>query len=292
MSRWDALSQPWPVGMMPSSMTMHRLPLASVLLALTTCTRVPATIEIEDPPPTQREPKPEVGPSYPSFDVGAALAGFEEALLMIDWMYQRAHPYEIDYEAMHSYLLDEGLRSLYYFGSANNISLQMVGGLFATSVFVSGPHGEVVDFTASSFGHYNPEFVERVLTTVRALASDRARIERTNAAFDRLLRRRALTYLLVHDALHHDRAWYDELAQDYESSLGSGRRSSKFDSTIMALIEAFTRAGHSFYEIDTAVYFWVRRDIDGTDELWRGAIEALLTAYGVAHADPPYLPRR
>jgi hypothetical protein len=262
------------------------------LLTLTTCTpRVPAALESEEPLAFEREP-PGPASTDPGFNVEAALVGAEHTLLAMDWA-RRTGGYDQLANDMHTHLPDEGVRSLYYYASEHDVTVQVVGGLFGTPVFREGPHGKTLDFMAVSFGEYNPEFVDRLREAAQALAHDPARIERTRDAFDRLLRRQALTYLLVYDALHRDPVWYGEFKQSYEDYLRTGRRSGRFDETITTLEIVFEGSGYSLYETDTAVYFWVRRDIDDTDLLWLEAIEALLTAYGVdTRAEVPYRPRR
>jgi hypothetical protein len=265
-----------------------------LLLALTTCTpRVPATLELGEPPahPRTPAPTPTNEPRAPGFDPNTALDGAELALLTIDQLRSRPGPNAYDEGEMDSYLTDQGLRSLYYYATVADLSLGAVGVLFATEVFIDGPHGQSPDFSASSFGRYNPEFVERVTVTARALGQDPARVERTREAFERQLRRQALTYLLVYEAIHRDPDWYTGLLLDYRAML-EDRDGGRIDwRTLTRMNEAFESAGMSWYETDTAAYFWLRRDFDGTAAAWREALEALLTAYGVdTRREPPFIP--
>jgi hypothetical protein len=261
-----------------------------LLLALTSCPRVPANLEVEQPPTSQSQRKTyvEAEPGA-SFDVEAALAGAEQALLALDRLRQ---PGQL-HDAMDTYLPDEGLRSLYSWATRSNASLSMVGGLFETKVFVDGPHGEHPDFHATDrVGSYNPEFVTRVGETARALAGDPARVERTRGAFERQLQRQAVTYLLVDQAIHHDPTWYEQFKRRYAERIGTPDATFVAYDQLNVMSEQFEAIGSSWYEADTAAYFWVRRDLDGTAELWREAILALLTAYGVdlTNEQPPGYP--
>ncbi len=266
-----------------------------LLLALATCTpRVPANIEIDEPPTGAPEANALVREAPGAdFDVEVALDGAEQALLAIHDLRTRPRPQPYDHGEMYSYLPDQGLRALYYYGTVANISLWKVGSLFETTVFIDGPHGDHPDFLADSFGAYNPVFVERVAETAWALADDPARIARTRDAFDNQLRQQALTYLLVYEAIHRDPTWYAQFKQDYARELEQpGARFVRWED-LGRLNDAFAGAGMSWYETDTAATFWVRRDLDGTAALWREAVEALLTAYGVdTRAEPPTIPGR
>ena len=267
-----------------------------LLLASLGCTRVPATLEIGEAEasgggsstPTQtREPGEGQG-----FDVEGALATAEHALLAVDEIRSRPGPRPYSSEEMYSYLEDEGLRSLYFYARLTDVSLWSLAATFDAPVFVDGPHGDHPSFEAESFGHYNPVFVERVTATARALANDRARVERTREAFERQLGRQALTYLLVYEAIHRDPAWYARLRDAEQRYLAD--RSAGFDiwTEEEPMCEAFAAAGYSWYETATAASFWVRRDLDGTAAAWREAVEVLLHAYGVdTTIEPPGFPR-
>jgi hypothetical protein len=262
-----------------------------LLLALTSCPRVPANLEVEQPPSSKAERKTyvEAEPNA-SFEVEVALAGYEQALLALDRVRE---PGQL-YEEMPTYLPDEGLRPLYYWAAkANGVTLSMVGGLFETTVFIDGPHGEDPDYSATDrAGAYNPEFVSRAVEAVRALAGDSARVERTRGAFERQLQRQVVTYWLVYQAIHRDPAWYGQFKSKYAASMGTPNSTFVGYDDLNVMNEAFDAIGLSWYEADTAAYFWVRRDLDGTAELWREAIEALLAAYGIdmQGQEPPGFP--
>jgi hypothetical protein len=232
--------------------------------------------------------KPRVPPG--EFDVVGALDGVERILAVIDAAADNPGLVVQDGYEMQSWLTDLGLRSLYYYGRSE-LSLFMLGDLFGTPVYVSGPHDRDPDLGSAEFGHYDPRFVERVAEAAEALAGDAARVERTRPAFERRMRRQALTYLLVHRAIHHDPSWYTKFERDYLAASGSPDSTFiRFDD-LQPMNQAFEDSGYSWYESDTAAYFWARREQDGSAAAWVRAIEALLGAYGVeVPSDPPGLP--
>jgi hypothetical protein len=238
------------------------------------------------PPP--QTAKPRVPPG--EFDVVRALDGAERILVVIDRTAADPSLAVQDGYEMQSWLPDIGLRSLYYY-ARSELSLVTLGELFGTPVYVSGPHDRDPVLGSAEFGHYDPRFVERVVEAAEALARDSARVERTRPAFERQLRRQALTYLLVYRAIHRDPGWYTQFERDYLAASGSAESTFiRFDD-LQPMNQAFEDGGFSWYEADTAAYFWVRREQDGSASTWVRAIEALLAAYAVAvPADPPGLP--
>jgi hypothetical protein len=262
-------------------------------LLMVGCPRVPASLTIDEAPPNA-EASTRTNPAKPGegadFDVDAALAGAERALLAVDAIRTQAGPREYDYDAMGSYLQDEGLRSLYFFARAADVSLWTIGLLFDAPVFLDGPHADHPEYGADHFGGYNPVFVERVTRTARALGEDRARVARTQDAFDRQLRQQALCYLLVYEAIHRDPAWYARLVAAERARLVDPRAGDLWAEQ-QPMVDAFAAAKLSWYEAATAISFWVRRDLDGTASAWRDALEALLVAYGVdTQVEPPGYP--
>lgn len=271
--------------------------LACACLCLAACTpKVPADLTLADTPPKVRvEAEPGRAPTA-AYDLAGALDRCEALLLGLDALMNEPDALrEIHHEQMGSWLENEGLRSLYYFTkqlSRTQLVLDGFANMFGTPVFSSGPHGDELDYHSTNFGHYNPEFVARVGQAARALAQDPARVERTRGAFERRLRRQALTYLIVYEAVHHDPAWFERFGSLYKAEIDAQAVTFSYYEELVPLNEAMDRQGMSWHETDTAAYFWLRREFDGTAALWRDAITALLTAYGVStDVHPPALPR-
>jgi hypothetical protein len=231
------------------------------------------------------------------FDVVRALDGAEQILAVIDATAANPEPAPADGYEMESWLTDEGLRSLYYYGRSalshgrSALSLAVLGELFGVPVHSSGPHGRDPDLLAEQFGHYDLRFVERVVEVATALGRDRARVERTRPAFERRLRRQALTYLLVYRAIHRDPEWFAQFERDYVAAIGAAYSTEIRSQDLEPMHAGFEGKGFSWYESNTAAYFWVRREQDGSATRWLRAIEALLAAYDVEiPAEPPGLP--
>lgn len=271
---------------------VHRISTLLVFAVSLACQpRVSSELSLPaDPEPTSTPPKVAEPEVEGEFDVVRALDGAEKILAVIDATAGNPETAVADGYEMDSWLTDEGLRSLYYYGRST-LSLVVLGQLFGTQVYVSGPHSRDPDLHAEDFGHYDPLFVERVVETAIALGKDRQRVERTRPAFERRLRRQALTYLLVYQAIHRDPKWFAQFERDYLGVIGQPWSTSVRDTDLEPMMNGLDAQGFSWYEANTAAYFWVRREQDGSAAAWRRAIEALLAAYDVkVPAEPPGLP--
>jgi hypothetical protein len=266
--------------------------LLSLSLVLIACPRVSSEVSLpgepgkSDPPPQTAKPQPDL-----DFDVVRALDGVERILAIIDATASDPDAAaSVPPDQAGTWLFDQGLRSLYWYGRSE-LSLHVLGDLFGTPVYASGPHGKDPEYAAAEFGHYDPGFVERVVVVAEALAADRPRVERTRPAFERRLRRQAVTYLLVYRTIHRDPSWFADFQRDYLASIGTPDSTfARFDS-LEPMAQAFEDQGWSFHEPVTAAHFWVRREQDGTAKTWVRALEALLAAYEVeVPRDPPGLP--
>ncbi len=284
------------------------LGVALAMLACSACTELlaprgePAPAPVKPAPATKQAPAPAPAPTTPppatskaaqtsGFDAYRALNGVEQLLLTLDPIIKSRDATEADADAMRSWITDAGLRSLYHSTRART-SIYALGALFGAKVFVSGPHGEHPDYDGKDFGHYNPEFVKRVRIVADLLSTDPQRVERTRAAFEARLRRQALTYRLVYAAMHEDPTWFSRFRDKAVAAFGTDDATFVGYDDLRPLVDGFNKAGYDEYETDTACYFWVRRDVDGTALAWIHALDSLLAAYGVTVPErAPALPR-
>ena len=284
--------------MSPIGRVSRRLGALGIVAAVGCQPRVSAEIVVEEPAPKIAAIESESGPraSDADFDVARALDVSERLLLGVDQLRRASsrRAGDFDYDAAQTWLPDEGLRSLYHHAASlgEGSLLAMVGELFEAPVFMAGPHVGELDLSAPDFGRYDPVFVARVAQTAAALGQDRARVERTREAFNRLLRDQVTTYLTVHEAVHRDAEWFARYVADYEAQLGGGPKHFDAYDELRPMLETMSRQGHSWYEVSTASDFWVRRELDGTAAQWREAMVALLSAYGEPTSfRPPAFPR-
>ena len=270
------------------AMALRWLPSLLVpLLGLACAGQVPATIEpdtsaqssTDTSGPRDRAPATNLG-----FQTGPALDEMERWLLLLDGR-------DTSQENPHWFEGTHGLRALYE--TTETLLTQMVllpslGRIFEAPVFVSGPHTDSPEFEVlDDWGHHNPDFVANVLDTAMALADDPARIARTQDAFDNQLRGQATTYLLVYDAIHHDPEWFEGFANSYRQAIGTYDTTAVYYDELDPMNNGLEARGMSWYEANTAAYFWVRRELDGTASLWRAVLQAVLDAYGALDGVEP-----
>lgn len=150
------------------------------------------------------------------------------------------------------------------------------------AIFLKGPHSKkALDLQhPQSFGYYNPEFVRYFHATVRhMIGSDnfvhasRGLMKKTGLLekFERLYH--------IHQYINENKQEYLRFKADYQKGLAAGNwpEGGYREFLPKHLMD------HDLYWnwSETVYYFWIRRDIDGTKELWFAVINDVLDAYNV-----------
>ncbi len=177
-----------------------------------------------------------------------------------------------------------------------HLSLQRLGELFGKPIFRSGPHTAVeIAYTDGSFGAYDPAFVQWMSDTFVPGAADTALRERTQPLYDTFAQPLARTFELVHRKLYapqtaacmqSEKALYQQAMSEgvtgyYERWFGFLAPGFCAQSTPA---EGFVdwedfEVNENGNVVKSVVGFWLRRSMDGTDELWHAALLKLLGAY-------------
>lgn len=154
-------------------------------------------------------------------------------------------------------------------------------------VFLSGPHGgaQLTMNARFDFGHYNPAFVEWVDTQVSELCSDGAFIRASEPFFDKYLKDLIFTYWDTYRALAASPTVRDTLRAEYERGMANHNLPEAYYYNIAwdtprkpALVKNL-ESRHDIGIVAPAVYFWLRRSIDGTDERFFLTFDKVLRAY-------------
>jgi energy-coupling factor transporter ATP-binding protein EcfA2 len=191
-------------------------------------------------------------------------------------------------------------------------------------IFLSGPHGGKLEFYSYDFGRYNPEFVRWAVDHLIPAASDPAFRAETAPVYQKHLKEAARIYYLAY--LHLDkhapevaalREKYLESVRDYKgkaydpNSFNSGPGGilqSKFSNSFADEFEkgsggfgdapskpsarrnyAWTSDQGAYYA-DTAIGFWIRRQIDGTAPDFFAGLKKLLETYDAQFLKDPGSP--
>ncbi len=181
--------------------------------------------------------------------------------------------------------LDVGFRSKYAMAK-KYASIKMVEAAFGMPVFKKGPHKGDMDFNnKSSFGHYNPEFIEKLRMTIE---DDILADPKLKAEFKKIwksdLESMARTYLEAGMFVMDDQDRLKELQKKYKAAMKTGNGS------MMKEFSDFAENGYKDlhpsykkknpnrdeYEAISAPAFWVRRSIDGTDSQLLGMLDMII----------------
>jgi len=165
----------------------------------------------------------------------------------------------------------EHLRSLVSFKTLQR-SLPM-------DIFLTGPHNdEGLNLQANyTFGHYNPEFVRYLKATTEYLLKDKEFIAYTqelvkdyNVLFN-LVRLKNI-YLLIED----DPESFIKFKQNYQDKLlNKTWKVGDYRNNLPSTLDV----DYYWNWSETNYYFWIRRDIDGTKDIWISIINSIIAAY-------------
>lgn len=156
---------------------------------------------------------------------------------------------------------------------------EMFQNLVPEKIFSSGPHSatELKLTEKYSFGYYNPRFVNYFHEGVKQLISDEAFVASTHGMMEEFgfiykLSKLREIYRFIdknNDEFNQLKAQYQEMLVDQTWPTNGYRNylPANFDND------------YYWNWAETAYYFWVRREIDNTKELWIGVIDDLLHAY-------------
>lgn len=185
-----------------------------------------------------------------------------------------------------------GIRSAYYH-LATFAGYETLTRLSPYPVFVSGPHGtDHLNLNARfEFGHYNPEFLRWFQGQLSEILKDQEFVKQTTPLFRTYLGSTAEAYRATYKALidHPDELM--ALLRDYKNHLDNRTLPEGYYYNV-AWSEAAERhpflkelnATHDPNVIAPAVYFWLRRYIDGTHQQVFSMLESMLHAYRMAES--------
>jgi hypothetical protein len=188
---------------------------------------------------------------------------------------------------MYDYWPDGGLQSVYY-RLQNFISYHNLGKLSPYPIFVSGPHGKQ-DLRLNerfNFGHYNPQFLNWFNTQLVKILQNGSVIQNTKKKFEKYLGKTAMSYWATYKTLNQYPDELNSLLHDYKTKIDNGTLPERYYEQISyngaAKKYKSLKALFNSYDINiinSAVYFWLRRNIDNTDQLFFAILENLLGAY-------------
>ena len=194
------------------------------------------------------------------------------------------------------YWPDGGIQIAYYH-LATFVTYGMISHLSPHPVFGSGPHGAVnLNLNSSqTFGHYNPQFLQWLQDHLIEILQDKSFVESTLTNFQTYLGDTAKTYWATYTILNQYPNELNTLLEDYKTRLKTrsvpdgyyyniawSDHANQFDS-LKRLNESYNTN-----VVAPAVYFWLRRYIDGTEAQIFSMLEYLLVAYQIKQPERVY----
>jgi hypothetical protein len=154
-------------------------------------------------------------------------------------------------------------------------------------IFLKGPHHQSAQLkfglqlnlnAPASFGYYNPAFVKWLNQHFIPGAEDPVFRKRTQSSFDSIVKPLARTFYLVHELLFQD---LDFLRQEQTAYLTRLKdRQLPKDYFLKYLnFKDLSKQGYIDHEVATAVAFWLRRVIDGSEPVFFSGLQTLMMSY-------------
>jgi len=180
----------------------------------------------------------------------------------------------------HDYGFDDGgtLNSFEYIRSL--ISYEELQKESPVKIFLKGPHTSTnLDLNSqNSFGYYNPKFVKQLHENLKWILSNEAFVHLTRPGVEEFnILRKLRGYLEIFSFIGKNKAEFDQLKSEYRELVNKNEWGS-YD--YRQKLPTYLRE-NLYNWSETVYYFWVRRDIDGTKELWHKMIIDFIEAYEV-----------
>ncbi len=174
------------------------------------------------------------------------------------------------------YFPEGGMRNFYchLLSQTGWAELQKIAGM---PIFLKGPHSKArLDLKSrKSFGYYNPELVRWLGATFIPAAGDEKFRALTQPIYDKYVRPLARTFYASHEKLRADGAFLEQEKRALLAAVAKGR----VDEMPYEKYYNYTGGEYDGNVSKTAVAFWIRRSIDGTDGDFFSDLTRLLGAY-------------
>ncbi len=172
-----------------------------------------------------------------------------------------------------------GFRSKYAMAK-NYASLALLEKAFDEKIFIEGPHGKDMNFNSTtSFGHYNPAFLNKLHDAIKTALEYPLYRSVASQLYHGQLRSMARTYYNTHEYTYKNPDLMKQIKTDYLAAMK--QKGGTYDGSLQETFRAYAEAAEqnqasNIYEAFTAPAFWLRRDIDGTDEIFIEILELVI----------------
>lgn len=183
---------------------------------------------------------------------------------------------------------DRGLRGLYC-RLMPVLSFAQISRILPFPIYIRGPHSPtdgLVTNDHGQFGYHNPLLLQWIKNSVLPKLREQEVLEATKASFAARLESQCFVYHSTYRYIRNEgRTEYEKALANYRQSILSGNFGPHSPHRILAdqvvdsVAYAFEKKGFDYYEAETSLFFWARRDIDGTADDWASIFKDLLVIY-------------
>ncbi|MBP5366194.1 MAG: hypothetical protein J6Y82_09780 [Bacteroidales bacterium] len=166
----------------------------------------------------------------------------------------------------------------------SRLCLSKLNAMLPCELYVSGPHSADRWYLYSEdFGHYNPEAIKYLNGLIKKVVSDKSFVQKTKPIVDKYLKAQMTIMKDLYEALNdkskcsNKQAFLDETMKNYG---GGGFYSDGETGEFYRSIEYFQNENNPLvYEGGLFMYFWARRNVDGTMDLFYEGLKTIYDAY-------------
>ena len=166
-----------------------------------------------------------------------------------------------------------------YAAAKRLVSLNLLERITGEPVFLSGPHGRDLELMSNtSFGYYNPKFLNKLLEAIREVASNQELKKQLQPFYDQQLK----NYLRVYAQAYKPFAGNRELAEKYKRYVESGKTGASYyplQNELGPFVKEMASKGYDASEAYAVPSFWVRRTIDGTEDQFAKILFTLMRLF-------------
>ena len=188
------------------------------------------------------------------------------------------------YRDLDTWLPNRGLRGLYA-KAQFALNLAQLEKLSGQKIFHAGPHlGGKLDLKAKGdFGHYNPAFLKWALQNGIPGQHDAKLRKELQPVYDKYLRRTARNFSRTHQMLLAMPKRAAKARDGYVEKIAAEENASDWlQEFFRPEADRMDKAGHDWYEINVALGFWVRRELDASSKDAHALLFALLQTHDAA----------
>ncbi len=146
-------------------------------------------------------------------------------------------------------------------------------------IFLKGPHTNTTLNLNSqnSFGHYNPEFVKLLHTSINKLIHDKDFINTTRSSLTKFkIIDKLKGYIKVYNIIQENQSEFNKIKSEFVDLIETNKWDSYY---YREKLPSILNTSDYWNWSETNYYFWIRRDIDDTKDKWHQIILDVITAY-------------